>query len=230
MGLTTSIGDYTNPRSLGSRFRRRRFAPLKRVFERIHAAKGRVEILDVGGRESYWNIVPADELAALGARITLLNLPEDCDPVERDDVFVAVAGDGCALPWPDRSFDVSHSNSVIEHVFGWQNKVAFAREAMRVADVWFHQTPNFWFPWEPHFGMPFFHWMPEPWRIALTMRRRLAWSERSRDVDEAMRVVELASLLCHAQVAHLFPGATIRRERLAGLTKSFVATRGVPVD
>lgn len=227
MGVEKVIGDYNNVNSLGSRFRRRRFEPLLRTIERIHAEKGCVSILDIGGMEFYWNIVPADELARLGVRVTLLNLPDDVRPVQRPDIFKAVEGTGCRLPFDDRSFDVSHSNSVIEHVFGWEAKEAFAREAMRVADIWFHQTPNFWFPWEPHFGLPIFHWLPEPIRIAISRRRRLGWTPRSEDIGQAMKVMEYATLLTRDQVAFLFPDATVSKERFLGLAKSFVAMRGV---
>jgi hypothetical protein len=227
MGIEKFIGDYEDVRSPGSRFRRRRFAPLLRTIEHLHADKGSVSILDIGGMEYYWNIVPAEELARLGVRITLLNLPDDVRPVRRPDIFTAVEGTGCGLPFDDRSFDISHSNSVIEHVFGWEAKKAFAQEAMRVADIWFHQTPNFWFPWEPHFGMPFFHWLPEPTRIAISRRLRLGWTPRSENIDQAMGVMEYATLLTRDQVEFLFPGAAVVTERLIGAPKSFLAMRGV---
>ncbi|MCE1236981.1 MAG: class I SAM-dependent methyltransferase [Hyphomicrobiales bacterium] len=226
-GIEKIVGDYRNPRSLGSRLRRRRLAPLLATIARIRAERGRVSILDVGGMERYWTIVPADDLARLGVHVTLLNLAEDLEPIERPDVFTAIEGDGRRLPHADDAFDICHSNSVIEHVFGWAEKKRFAREALRVAPRQFHQTPSFWFPWEPHFGLPMFHWLPEPIRIAITLRHDLAWTPRSRDLDDAMKVIEYATLLTRAQVAHLFPGTQVVTERLLGLPKSFVATRGV---
>lgn len=227
MGIEKAIGNYDDVRSLGSRFRRRRFAPLLKTIERISAAKGSVSILDIGGMENYWNIVPIEDLVRLRVHVTLLNLPGEAAAPTRPDVFTTVEGDGCALPFADGSFDIAHSNSVIEHVFGWGAKKAYAREAMRMSDVWFHQTPNFWFPWEPHFGLPIFHWLPDAVRIAITLRRPLGWTARSTDVDEAMAVVEFATLLTQGQFSHLFPGSTLTTERLLGLPKSFVVTKGV---
>ncbi len=227
MGIEKIIGNYDDAQSLGSRFRRRRFAPLLKTIERISAAKGSVSILDIGGMERYWNIVPADDLARLNVKITLLNLPDDVKAPTRPDIFTAVEGDGRTLPFADGAFDISHSNSVIEHVFGWQQKKTYAHEAMRMADVWFHQTPNYWFPWEPHYGLPIFHWLPEPIRIAITLRRPLGWTPKSKDVGEAMGVMEYATLLTRAQFAFLFPGATVVDERFLGIVKSFVAMKGI---
>jgi hypothetical protein len=56
-----SIGmiDYSNPKSLGSRLRAKRIEPLLQLIRDAHALHAEVRILDIGGRKSYWNIVPA---------------------------------------------------------------------------------------------------------------------------------------------------------------------------
>src|SRR3546814_2616362 len=76
---------------------------------------------------------------------------------------------------PYRSFDIAHSNSVIEHVITWDNMKNFARETRRVAAWHYVQTPYFWFPVDPHFyKLPFYHWLPRPLRAKLLMRLPLA--------------------------------------------------------
>jgi hypothetical protein len=64
-------------------------------------------VLDVGGTSQIWHMLdtPYD--------VTLLN--EDPQELETGSVR-CVIGDGRNLQFPDRSFDVAFSNSVIEHV------------------------------------------------------------------------------------------------------------------
>lgn len=219
------IGNYDDPRSIGSSFRRKRSAPLVDLIESCFKQKGEVRLLDVGGMEKYWNIVDADWLASRRVRIVLSNLPDDLLPLARPDIFEEHEGDGCALRYEDDSFDIFHSNSTIEHVGTWSRKTAFAREARRIAPAYFVQTPNFWFPWEPHFGMPLFHWAPEPTKLWLARTFSLGWNQKAPDIDDGMRQVEYASLLTRGMMEHLFPDATIIPEKFFGLNKSFVATR-----
>ncbi|MBV8615128.1 MAG: methyltransferase domain-containing protein, partial [Acetobacteraceae bacterium] len=216
MTIAQLIGDYDNPASLGSRFRQRRSGPLREMIARVYRQKGAVSILDVGGRESYWNILPAAFLREHRVRIVMVNLERDVFPIRQSDIFSTSVGDGCDLPYEDDSFDICHSNSVIEHVNGWRGKVAFAREASRVAPCYFHQTPNYWFPWEPHFGIPFFHWLPEPMRLWIAFRRSLGWHKPAASVDDGMAIIEFASLLTRAMVASLFPDAEIIGEKFGG--------------
>ncbi len=219
------IGDYDNPNSLGSRFRARRSAPLRRLIETVHAEKGGVRILDVGGMEYYWEMLGEAYLARHNVHIDLLNLKGDIRPIKNEQRFNAVEGDGCDLPFADNSYDICHSNSVIEHVGNWHNKVAFARETTRVAPHYFHQTPNFWFPWEPHQSMAFYHWLPAPMQLGIARNYRLGWAKsKAETVTDGMWAVEHASMLDRAMFDSLFPNAKIIVERLVGYPKSFVAT------
>ena len=46
-----------------------------------------------------------------------------------------------------------------------------AAEVRRVAPAYWVQTPNFWFPMEPHFLVPGWQWLPERTRISILQRR-----------------------------------------------------------
>jgi hypothetical protein len=123
------------------------------------------------------------------------------------------------------SFDLVHSNSVIEHVGRWDDMKAMAQEVRRLAPSYFVQTPYFWFPIEPHCSTAFFHWVPEPMRVSMLLRRpRWHWGQAP-DVDTAMHLIESAVLIDHRMLNALFPDATIHRERFLGLTKSLIAVR-----
>ena len=146
----------------------------------------------------------------------------------RDDkTFRFAEGDGCDLSrYENNSFDIVHSNSVIEHLGGPGLRLAFAAEVRRLAPSYFVQTPNFWFPVEPHFMFPVIHWLPEGLRADLLARMPLGIYRRAESRGDALRAVRAICLLTRRQMAELFPDGRILTERLALLPKSLVAVRG----
>jgi hypothetical protein len=217
------IGDYNDPKSIGSRMRRRRAKPLLDMIESIYVERGRCSILDLGGTEKYWNTIAYEFLAERNCRITLLN--RTAPELRNRELFTAMMGDGCAVDARDNSFDIVHSNSVVEHVGDWQRTQAFSREVRRLARRYFVQTPNFWFPWEPHFGLPFFQYLPLPLRARMLMRRNLGFFERCPSASAALEAVDSIQLLDAMMMRALFPDARLMRERIMGLTKSLIAVR-----
>jgi ubiquinone/menaquinone biosynthesis C-methylase UbiE len=86
--------------------------------------------------------------------ITLLN-PELSESAPSN--FTAFVGDGRSMPqFEDHQFDIVFSNSTIEHVGSIDDQRAMAREIVRVGRKYYVQTPNRYFPIEPHFVFPFF--------------------------------------------------------------------------
>lgn len=223
--LARGIGNYEDDKSLGSKLRRQRLAPLLSMIDDVYAARGAVSIIDVGGTEAYWNIVPEEYLEQRNVSITIVNLPGKPQP-EDHGPFSFVEGDGCDLSgYESGSFDLAHSNSVLEHVGDDAAMQRFAREVARVAAGYFVQTPNFWFPIEPHSMTPLLHWLPRPARIALVSRFELGYWSKAKSREHAERIVDSARLVRRRQMRALFPDADILTERLFGLPKSFVAVR-----
>jgi hypothetical protein len=220
-----ALTDYDNPGSVASRLRRRRSEPLLAMLGAAHARAGRVRVLDIGGTKAYWRMMPEGVLAARGVTVTLVNLPDS--PVSPDDdQFKSVLGDGCSLPqYADNSFDVVHSNSVLEHVGDWDRMVRFAREVRRLAPDYFVQTPYFWCPVEPHFMTPLFHWLPRPLRVTLVMHFALGHFGRASTVDQAVRDVDSCRLIDKRMFRHLFPDGDVATERVLFMPKSLVAIR-----
>lgn len=219
-----ALQDHSDPNSVGSRLRRARTRHIIELIDHAFAAKGqKIDLLDLGGEQNYWLLFDGAWLRTRVREITLVNI----GPAEASDpLFVAVTADACALgDHRDGAFDVVHSNSVIEHVGDWARMEAFAREARRLAPAYFVQTPYVWFPVEPHFSAPFFHWRSEQARARMLMRRDYGFHRRAHDLNEAMRAVQSARLLDRAQMRALFPDAEIREERVLGLTKSLMAVR-----
>jgi hypothetical protein len=204
-------------------FRRRRFGLIERQIEAISRVKGQCRIIDVGGRAEYWEpAIPT--LERCKAHVTIVNLENTQQQAAR--LFGFSYGNACDLSeWADNSFDLAHSNSLIEHLGTWDNMRRCASEIRRVADAYYVQTPNFWFPYEPHFRSPFFHWLPEQTRARLVTRFALGYFKQAATIDKAMVNVESVRLVDRAQMATLFPDAKLEAERFVGLAKSLIAIR-----
>jgi SAM-dependent methyltransferase len=121
-----------------------------------------------------------------------------------------VRGDARALPFEADSFAIAYSNSLVEHLDP-ADRPRFAAEIRRVAGRYWVQTPNRYFPIEPHVLLPGFQFLPE------AARRRL-WR-----LGMPRTPYEPIELLGANQLRELFPDAVILRERFAGLTKSLIA-------
>ncbi|MGH3057995.1 MAG: methyltransferase domain-containing protein [Gaiellaceae bacterium] len=182
------------------------------MFVELCAVEPDERILDVGAGEG-----SALERFNKTNPIVAVDLETDeRDWLQGENVTVQRA-DGTQLPFGNRSFPIVFSNSVIEHVpKGLQP--AFAREIRRVGDRYFVQTPNRWFPIEPHYQMPFVHFLPERVLRALNKRFTMGWRKRGEWYE--------TTLLSASDLRRLFPDATIHRERVLGMTKSLMAVRG----
>lgn len=219
------LQDYDDPRSLGMRLRARRLKPFLDMVDAVHRLTGACRILDVGGRRNYWAAAPPGFLESRGCTVVLSNVEPPPPDAADDPVFSHVTEDACALQRPDRAFDLVHSNSVIEHVGDWARMEAFAREVARMADGYFVQTPDYWFPLEPHFGFPLFAQLPRPMQRALLMRRDLGFIPRAGTVAQAEAALDGVRLLDSRQMRDLFPDAELTHERVLGFSKSLIAVK-----
>jgi len=219
--MTMNDHYYADPRSLGSRLRRRRFQHVRGLIKTIFDQKGGCRVLDLGGTVAYWTPF-APDLSDYNVEITVVNL--DCDECHSSNIRV-LTGDARSLDFADASFDLIHSNSVIEHVGSWRDMRDMAREVRRLAPYYFVQVPYFWFFVEPHFRLPFFHWLPEPVRAHILTCTGAGFFPKAESMDQAMSFVQHAQLLNHAQMEALFPDARIAHERICGVTKSLMAIR-----
>ncbi len=133
-----------------------------------------------------------EELYPWRERITAVGLHDGAGFRERYPEIAYVQGDGCALPFRDREFDLYFSNAVIEHVGDPDRQRAFVLEALRVAERVFVTTPNRWFPVEVHTRLPLVHWLPRPASNRAYDLARKPWAKENR-------------LLSPAELRALFP-------------------------
>lgn len=223
--LAKSIANYDDQGSIGAKLRARRIAPLLEMIETAYREHGIVHVVDIGGTATYWRIIPLSFLEKNNVQITVVNLPGSEIPADHDR-FRFVTADGCDLScFADNAFHIAHSNSVVEHVGDWERMVQFAREVSRVSQRYFVQTPNYWFPIEPHAMTPLFHWLPKPARIWIVSHFQLGHWKKANSIDEAVRIVESARLLNKKMLQELFKPACIITEWFFLLPKSFIAIR-----
>jgi hypothetical protein len=211
--------DVCNPNSFSNRMRSRRFRAFESLVEMLPHP---VRMLDVGGTTTFWE--QRGWAKRSDVEITLLNT------FSQDNTSFnirSLVGDATDLSeFESASFDVVFSNSVIEHLFTFRNQEKMAKEITRVAKAFWVQTPNFWFPVEPHFLMPGWHWMPRSVRVAMLRRWRCGWLGPCRDAAKAREIVSEVRLMTARELKEMFPGAKLVPEIFAGLVKSWVAISG----
>jgi SAM-dependent methyltransferase len=189
---------------------------MKRFSELFHIT-AETRVLDLGGGPSNWLLVP------VRPRLTIVNKDESMSKVAG---AVPVIADACDTRLPSKSFDVVFSNSVIEHVGDRERQRQFAQECMRCGHGFFVQTPNRWFPVDPHTFLPFAHWLPKK------IFNRLMWLS-PRFLITRPGPLELPDflnmrLLSKGDLQELFPGARIIQERFLGISKSLIAVSVLP--
>jgi hypothetical protein len=209
-------GSFSNER------RSQRFEPFAQLVHGLAEQHGRpVRILDIGGTNSFWE--QRGWTKRTDVHIVLVNLESEASAHENIE---GRRGDATNLSeFSDGAFDIVFSNSVIEHLATLDRQSAMAAEVRRLAPLYWVQTPNFWFPIEPHFLTPGWHWLPKSLRVALLRRRRWGWRGPCPDPAEAKALVDEVRLMRGRELRRLFPDANLNEERLGPLVKCFVAVR-----
>ena len=191
-----------------------------KLFASSFAINGYTRIIDVGGTPLNWSYIEQKP------EVTLVNIDADFDLRELDPLHHKIMlYDGRVFPFPDHSFDVCYSNSVIEHVGDANAVTHFASEIRRLAPRYFVQTPNRYFFIEPHFMCVFIHWLPMGLKRRL-IRRCTVWGlvekPDQETIDKFLREIRLLTV---KDMRLLFPDAEIIRERFLGFTKSIIAIK-----
>ena len=199
---------------ISAHFRRKRFQKLLEVEPALLQQK----ILDLGGSVHFWQKVDVDPAKH---DITILNVVLDGQATDLNGEVSSIVKlyDGHTIPYPDWHFDWVLCNSVIEHV-PLEKRERFASELQRVGRSFIVQTPAYAFPVEPHFVMPFLHWLPRSFarRIAGFGLWGILGRHKRAKVDDYFGEVHL---LKRREFAGLFPAAALMTERFAGIPKSY---------
>lgn len=207
-----------SPSSLGAKRRARRAAWLSDTFPDL----AEMNVLDLGGRVESWA-----RASVRPAHVHVVNL--EPLPTELPDWAEADHADACELPKRilGRRYDLVFSNSVLEHVGGYERRRRMAEAIRELAPAYWVQTPYRYFPVEPHWVAPAMQFLPVPARVVVARKWPLAYTP-GKSYEAAMRQVLTTELIGRAELRYLFPDAGIRNERLLGLTKSLIAIRKSP--
>ena len=215
-----------DPNSRGNRFRRARIERLKSLIDSTLSDSDSCSILDIGGTYGFWNTWEED-INQNQVSVTCVNLnPSHYDADKKNSFVTMIRGNACDLSHiGDEEYDIVFSNSVIEHVGSWANMQAMAREVDRVAPRYIVQTPNFWFPIEPHARTPMLHWVPEQIAYRIVMKRKCGFWNKQDNVSDAVSIIQSAKLIDFKQLQVLFPSAKIEKEKFFLFTKSLLAVK-----
>lgn len=216
------ISDQQNPKSLAHRMRLRRINYLRKLMAPLSKP---LHILDVGGTEAFWERMGfAGDSQYL---ITILNLEKN---TSNHSNLTHLAGDARKMPeFQDQSMDLVFSNSVIEHVGSLEDQRQMANEVNRIGKRFFIQTPNLYFPLEPHFLFPGFQFLPISLKVWLIRHFNLGWHRKEAGFQAALRLAQSVRLLNRRELMQLFTTGTLIPEKFFGLTKSWMIIKGFPV-
>ena len=208
-----------SPTSYGGRRRAARAAWLRRTFPEL----AEMTVLDIGGRVESWT-----RAEVRPARVHVVNL--ESPPAQVPDWVEVDHADACELPPEIRSrrYDLVFSNSVLEHVGGYERRCRMAEAVRELAPRYWVQTPYRYFPVEPHWIAPGMQFLPVAARAALARHWPLSHTPAP-DRRTSVSQVLATELIGRTELRFLFPEAEIRAERLLGLPKSLIAVRtGLP--
>ncbi|EAZ81630.1 class I SAM-dependent methyltransferase [Algoriphagus machipongonensis] len=216
--ITELFAASDNPNSLGAKLRNKRQKAFEKLFFSTFPDKKPIKILDLGGTAYFWKNSFLLDLPYV--EITLLNLTKEEENLPK---IKSVCGDATNMPeYQDQSFDLIFSNSVIEHLYNWENQVKMAEEIKRVGKKYFIQTPNKYFPIEAHYAIPFAQFAPKSLIFKTLTKTKLSRLKKWDEAD-AKQYLEEIVLLSEGDMRKLFEGASIYKEKMFGLTKSLTA-------
>jgi 2-polyprenyl-3-methyl-5-hydroxy-6-metoxy-1,4-benzoquinol methylase len=216
--LFNFFASSNNHKSLGYKFRAKRLQEFERLFFSHFSGVEKIEILDVGGAAYFWQT--STLLSHPGIRITLLNfqLEETSHPA-----LHSVQGDATNMrEFKNGTFDLVFSNSVIEHLYTLEQQQKMASEILRVGKSYFIQTPNSYFPIEAHYALPFAQYYPNGFLYFILTKTKFSRLKKWSSAEASQYIAEIR-LLNAKEMKTLFPGASLLKEKVLGLTKSITA-------
>lgn len=198
-------------------FRKRRGVRIRKMFPDLKSYR----VLDLGGSVHFWH---ETGLIDHVGHVDIYNVSHSEIQTQHcvSDKFSIHIYDGSTIPVPSKSYDLLLSNSVFEHIPP-AGRPRVASEARRVGRRGFVQTPAREFPIEPHFVIPFIHWLPRSLgRLFVRVSPWALLSRHNATVQDAYWAE--IQLLGRSDVSLLFAGDTVSAERFLGLPKAWIVT------
>jgi ubiquinone/menaquinone biosynthesis C-methylase UbiE len=187
-----------------------------KVFIFLFQINKSTKIIDIGGTPINWQYIEANP------NLLLVNI---FMPKVLNKKFKYLVADGKQLPFVNQAFDIAYSNSVIEHLCDFEEQLKFADEVQRIGKKYYVQTPNKYFPVEPHYITPFIHFFPKSVQKKL-LRYFSIWGLITKPSKESIeKIVNEINLLGPKEMKKLFPDSKVIFERFLLMTKSIIAIK-----
>jgi len=206
-----------NENSISSRQRKKRFEFFLKYCSELRKP---LKILDLGGSDYYWQSLNFTDNE--NYKIEILNIENQNTENFKNISFLK--NDVRDLSFiKDKEYDLIYSNSLIEHLNNFDEQKKLAKEIQRTGKKYFIQTPNYYFPVEPHFLFPFFQFLSVDMKTKLISNFNLGWFEKQTDIVKARELANSIKLLKEKELKEIFPGCKIYKEKYFSLNKSFIA-------
>jgi ubiquinone/menaquinone biosynthesis C-methylase UbiE len=175
-------------------------------FIREFGNKGKEKFcLDIGGfSEGFENLAKMYQTIAINMELR-----------QNIEGWNLVIGDGRQLPFIDKSIDIIICNSLLEHVN--EGREELIQEIRRVGKGnYFISVPYFFSPFEPHYLLPLFQFVPELKKfLLLRMGLKIGWMNKGN--------YHKIRLFKKSQLKKLFPEATISISKTFWIPTNLVA-------
>ncbi len=126
-----------------------------------------------------------------------------------------LVADARALPFKDKGVKISFSNAVIEHVGANSHQQKFADEIRRVSQKFYVTCPNKYFPFEFHYRLPLYQFVPKAIQRWLFQKFNLGlWYEHK---------WEDINLLSYRQMKKYCPGTTVIKQRITFRAETLIS-------
>lgn len=205
-----------NVNSISNKYRNKRnkfFLDYCKLFEKP------LKILDIGGSDYHWRNTELKN--SKDFHITIVN-KENQDIKDFTNLSFIKLDVSRLNFFKDDEYELVYSNSLLEHISNFDEQKKLAGEIRRIGKKYFVQTPNYYFPVEPHFLFPFFQFLPERTKINLIKKYNLGWYEKQTNEIKAEELAKSIRLIKKEELKKLFPDGIIFEEKFLTLTKSFI--------
>ena len=150
-----------------------------------------------------------DKIIALDLDLVMLN-----DLKRKYPEVPCIVADARALPFKDGGVKISFSNAVIEHVGANSHQRKFADEIQRVSQKFYVTCPNKYFPFEFHYRLPLYQFVPKEIQKWLFKKFNIGlWYENK---------WEDINLLSIRQLKKYFPGTRVIKQRITLLAETLI--------
>lgn len=157
--------------------------------------------------ESFYN--DRERIIALDIELAML-----LDLKRKYPEIQCLVADARILPFKDKSVKIVFSNAVIEHVGANINQKKFANEIRRVSQKYYITVPNKYFPFEFHYRLPLYQFVPKSIQKWLFKKFKIGlWYENK---------WEDINLLSYRQLKKYFPNTQVVKQRITFCAETLI--------